>query len=1206
MSEKKASELFKSGKYHQALAEWIKLLEEDACNKEILEAIGQGKEIARGQGQGTISDDLDLISSVYRIASQGPLRQKEEGSEMGPPGDLCLYPDGRILVADETRHRIQVFSREGRLLSSFGEKGKQPGQFHYPKRLASSPEGNIYVADAWNHRVQTFNRDGSFLRTFGEYGDGPGQFNEPHGIATGHNEWIYILDRCNHRVQVFDRDFQTVGSFGRRGTPWEEDMAYLFSTPVDKFTPPAFEFPTDIGADRQGNIYITDCNNHRIQKFNPYGERIAAWGKKGSAGGDFLYPQAIAVDSRSNVFVADMNNRRVQRFTGQGEFLYSLKIPGGGSDPTMVPVALACQEGRLYVGLGFSTNILIFEYESRIPGDFQERSAEFKKRDGQTMDRSRPVEGPESRIRERKRGNSPAELMDRALHLEDTAEDLEGEAGRIKGEWEKSVDSYIPVREKRALLILQGAELDLEFDESLYALEKNLTGLEKLQKEGLTRLRRLYEGAFTLRSLILSVSDGKAIKDLTPFYERLLKRIKGLSSRLSGLLREREAILRETEEAYKIFIHRQNERRVEFKRGIHLLDGGKILISQVCSALCLSLSALKDWVVFLKKYGGGPSQWRKIFQEIYLGETGVELETIFSRAGAEWEIFDSVADEIRILAKALRHAGLESSCLQPSSFAGLFKDAGQTSRPALEPLLIPFFLGKKKDGGVSVGLCQWTFGDAQPSQGGIQSSIQVLREFSAGADNLAAPIKSFIENEMVIAQNRVTTDTLLYTGAASEENAILAQVDRLMLFNFQSQLNYQTAAKLFLSLRSDYPRLFALLFYLRGSEPERMPEISTALEKSLAKYRSLQAELRNLHKEKRAEIIATADELNLEKKKVLVREEQLNNAMGELLEYIQGGLADITGLHQRLNECALESPGSPDRGTVRRFRPEPDLIIGGGGALFGELFSPVAVAVNSKDQLFVSDVYSNRITVFNLEGLPLSAFGGYGSMPTRFIKPFSMVCDQEDNIYVAEASLIPGVSNRRVQKISPEGELILTIGGAHDDALEKPTHIFLDQSERLWITDFSRNRICLYTTQGDFIKTVGREGVDPGEFRGPLGAVQLKNGDIAVSESGNRRIQVLDSEGSHKTFCAMEGFEPGDVYKLAQGPNKTLLASDFSRHCLYVFDETYQLISVLGGFGRGPGEFHGPAGMLVHDSLLFICDIFNHRLQRFAMDRMVP
>src|SRR5690606_19754680 len=82
-----------------------------------------------------------------------------------------------------------------------------------------------------------------------------------------------------------------------------------------------FYNPYGVAADGAGNVYVTDYNNHRVQKFNSAGVYLTQWGGPGSGDGQFFYPTGVAVDGAGNVYVADYFNHRIQKFDGDGNYL---------------------------------------------------------------------------------------------------------------------------------------------------------------------------------------------------------------------------------------------------------------------------------------------------------------------------------------------------------------------------------------------------------------------------------------------------------------------------------------------------------------------------------------------------------------------------------------------------------------------------------------------------------------------------------------------------------------------------------------------------------------------------------------------------------------------------------------------------------------------------------------------------------------------
>ncbi|MCH8840042.1 MAG: hypothetical protein IH831_05070 [Planctomycetes bacterium] len=153
-----------------------------------------------------------------------------------------------------------------------------------------------------------------FVSTWGEFGTGNGQFMGLNDAALDSNGNIYVPDMNNHRIQKFDRDGNYLDQWGTFGSGNGQ-----------------FNGPTGIALDSAGNVYVVDRGNNRVQKFDSAGVYLAQWGSLGSGDGQFSEPQKIAADSAGNVFVTDGQNFRIQKFTDSGTYLTQWGSVGNGN-----------------------------------------------------------------------------------------------------------------------------------------------------------------------------------------------------------------------------------------------------------------------------------------------------------------------------------------------------------------------------------------------------------------------------------------------------------------------------------------------------------------------------------------------------------------------------------------------------------------------------------------------------------------------------------------------------------------------------------------------------------------------------------------------------------------------------------------------------------------------------------------------------------
>ena len=124
-------------------------------------------------------------------------------SEFNEPKDVAFDSTGNIYVADNEKHRIQVFTANGTLLRQFGKKGKEEGKMSYPSSICIDSTDLVYVVELYNFRVSLFTSEGNFVKSFGTKGKGSGQFDEARGIVVDKEGNIYVSDRVNDRIQQF-------------------------------------------------------------------------------------------------------------------------------------------------------------------------------------------------------------------------------------------------------------------------------------------------------------------------------------------------------------------------------------------------------------------------------------------------------------------------------------------------------------------------------------------------------------------------------------------------------------------------------------------------------------------------------------------------------------------------------------------------------------------------------------------------------------------------------------------------------------------------------------------------------------------------------------------------------------------------------------------------------------------------------------------
>lgn len=262
------------------------------------------------------------------------------GEFMSPLYGLALDKQGSVFVVDNGNNRVQKFENNGNFILLWGNFGAANGNFNNPTGIACDANGDVYVVDTNNHRVQKFDgKLGHYLMKFGSRGNGEGQFNAPWGIAVDRvRGYIYVVDSANFRVQKFDDTGEFIMQWGSFGS---NDGQFYFARGITVD-------PAD------GAVYVVDMGNHRIQKFdtstNVLPQLLAKWGGGIGAGhassalaqepGQFRSPWGVAVDGNGDVYVSDTGNQRLQKFDREGTFLTQWGGFGNGDGQFNFPYGL--------------------------------------------------------------------------------------------------------------------------------------------------------------------------------------------------------------------------------------------------------------------------------------------------------------------------------------------------------------------------------------------------------------------------------------------------------------------------------------------------------------------------------------------------------------------------------------------------------------------------------------------------------------------------------------------------------------------------------------------------------------------------------------------------------------------------------------------------------------------------------------------------
>ncbi|WP_179369016.1 HYR domain-containing protein [Candidatus Nitrosotenuis sp. DW1] len=200
-----------------------------------------------------------------------------------------------VYVVDHDLNSVKKFDISGNFIKSWNSGGTDATKLKLPNDIAVSKDNSVYVVDTGNSRVLKFDSDGKFLLTIGSSGTGDGQFLTPLGIATDGSGNVYVSDSGNNKIDKFTSD----GAFVKKFTASSGGIKIS---------------PDGLAIDSSGNIIVADTPNNRVVVLDSDGKTVTTFGKTGTGNSQFKMVKDVTLDSDGDLFVVDSSNHRIQKF----------------------------------------------------------------------------------------------------------------------------------------------------------------------------------------------------------------------------------------------------------------------------------------------------------------------------------------------------------------------------------------------------------------------------------------------------------------------------------------------------------------------------------------------------------------------------------------------------------------------------------------------------------------------------------------------------------------------------------------------------------------------------------------------------------------------------------------------------------------------------------------------------------------------------
>lgn len=299
---------------------------------------------------GFYATDMDLRHGKYSWLEEVVLGKDPGRPLFGMPHAIDVR-SGQLAVVDQGANRVILLnvSEPGKIIIGEGTE-TEPG-LSLPTGVALTDANEVWVVDSGVGAVCRYAMQGRLLGAFGK-----GRLTRPTAIAISRSgDHVIVVDTADHRLAIFRKSGAFIGYLGGRG-----------------IEPGQFNFPVDADFGPDGELFVLDAMNARVQRFVQEGDsyRFAGeFGERGMAKGSFSMAKSLAVSSSGHIYVTDALANKVVVFDREGRFLITFggrylsvdgKVaPGGFSMPRGIA---ADENDGIWVADSFNRIVHRFQY----------------------------------------------------------------------------------------------------------------------------------------------------------------------------------------------------------------------------------------------------------------------------------------------------------------------------------------------------------------------------------------------------------------------------------------------------------------------------------------------------------------------------------------------------------------------------------------------------------------------------------------------------------------------------------------------------------------------------------------------------------------------------------------------------------------------------------------------------------------------------